>query len=145
MQGDENSDELVNVKRSIIKEKPKEHEKKINEISKSQLQNTDERLKIVSNEVLETIKCLELIQDKLDEELSIVKNDISKIKSDLKVLEDDLLDPNEVSKKLIELEDRFRHNKLGFDGLMYNPDKTWDDYVRKCNFEGNLKIGRCNC
>ena len=35
-----------------------------------------------------------------------MKNDISKIKSDMQVLEDDLLDPNEVSKKLLELEDR---------------------------------------
>ena len=35
-----------------------------------------------------------------------MKNDISKITYDMQVLEDDLLDPNEVSKKLIELQDR---------------------------------------
>ena len=34
----------------------------------------------------------------------------------MQVLEDDLLDPNEVSRKLIELEDRFRCNNLCFDG-----------------------------
>ena len=33
------------------------------------------------------------------------------------LLEDDLLDLNEVSKKLIELEDRSRRSKLRFDGL----------------------------
>ena len=35
----------------------------------------------------------------------------------MQVLEDDLLDPNEVSKKLIQLEDRSWHNNLQFDGL----------------------------
>ena len=33
----------------------------------------------------------------------------------MQVLEDDLLDPNEVSRKLIELEDRSRCNNLCFD------------------------------
>ena len=35
----------------------------------------------------------------------------------MQVLEDDLLDPNEVSKKLFELDDRSRRNNLRFDGL----------------------------
>ena len=56
-----------------------------------------------------------------------MKNDISKIKSDMQLLEDDLLDPNEVSKKLIELEDRSRQNNLRSDGLTKEPNETWDD------------------
>ena len=35
----------------------------------------------------------------------------------MQVLADDLLDPSEVPKKLIELEDRSQHNNLRFDGL----------------------------
>ena len=106
VQSNDNNDELVNTIRDIIKEELGEHEKKLNEILKSQLQNTNERLDKISNEVLEITKSSDLTQGKLDEELAIVKNDISKIKSDMQVLEDDLLDPNEVSKKLIQLEDR---------------------------------------
>ena len=106
VQSDDNKYELVNTIRDIIKEELGEHEKKLNEILKSQLQNTNERLDKISNEVLEITKSSDLTQGKLDEELAIVKNDISKIKSDMQVLEDDLLDPNEVSKKLLELEDR---------------------------------------
>ena len=64
----------------------------------------------------------EFTQGKPDEEIAIVKNDISKIKSDMQVLEDDLLDPNKVSKKLIELEDRSRRNNLRFDGLTKDPN-----------------------
>ena len=106
VQSDGNNDELVNTLRDIIKEELGKHEKKLNENLKSQLQNTNERLDKIYNEVLEITKSSDLTQGKLDEELPIVKNDISKIKSDMQVLEDDLLDPNEVSKKLLELEDR---------------------------------------
>ena len=81
-----------------------------------------------------------------------MKNDISKIKSDLQVLEDDLLDPNEVSKKLIELQDRFRRNNLHFDGLTVDPNETWDNCERKVlnvllnnlNIESNIEINRCH-
>ena len=70
----------------------------------------------------------------------------------MQVLEDDLLDPNEVSKKLIELEDRSRRNNLHFDGLMEDPNETWDDCERKVqdfllnklNIEGNIEINRCH-
>ena len=81
-----------------------------------------------------------------------MKNDISKIKSDLQVPEDDLLDPNEVSKKLIELEDRSRCSNLRFDDLTADPNKTWDNCERKVlnlilnnlNVESNIKINRCH-
>ena len=70
----------------------------------------------------------------------------------MQVLEDDLLDPNEVSKKLIELEDRSRRNNLRFDGLTEDPNETWDDCERKVqdvllnklNIEGNIEIDRCH-
>ena len=79
VQSDNNNDELVNTIRDIIKEELGEHEKKLNEILKSQLQNTNERLDKISNEVLEITKILEFTRDKLDEELASVKNNISKI------------------------------------------------------------------
>ena len=127
VQSHDNNDELVNTIRGIIKEKLEENEKKLNEISKYQLQNTDERLDKISLEVLEITKSLEFTQGKLDEELAIVKNDISKIKVDMQVLEDGPLDPNEVSKKLIELEDRSRRYDFRFDGLTEDPNEILDD------------------
>ena len=70
----------------------------------------------------------------------------------MEALEDDLLDPNEVPKKLIELEDRFRRNNLRFDGIMEDPNETWDDCERKVqevlfnnlNIDGNIEIDRCH-
>ena len=153
LQRDNSNDEAVNKIRDIIKEELREHEKKLNEILKSQLQNTNERLDKISNEMLEITKSLEFTQGKLDEEIAIVKNDISKIKSDMQVLQDDLLDPNEVSKKLIELEDRTESNNLRFDGLTEEPNETWDDCEQKVqdvllnnlNIEGIIKIDRRHC
>ena len=62
VQSDDNNDELVNTIRDIIKEELGEHEKKLNEILKSQLQNTYERLGKKSNEVLEITKSSEYTQ-----------------------------------------------------------------------------------
>ena len=58
VQSDCDNGELVNTLRGIIKEEPEKHENKLNEILKSQLQNTNERLDKVSNEVLEVTKSL---------------------------------------------------------------------------------------
>ena len=65
-------------------------------------------------------------------------------------LEDDFLDPNEVSKKLFELEDRSRRNNLRFDGLTEDPNETWDErkaqdvLLNKLDIEGNIEIDRCH-
>ena len=56
VQSDDNKDELANTIRYIIKEELEEHEKTLNEISKSKIQNTNERLDKISNEVLEITK-----------------------------------------------------------------------------------------
>ena len=55
------------------KEELEEHEKKLNEILKSQLQNTNERLDKISKEVLEITKILEFTHGNLDEKRAIVK------------------------------------------------------------------------
>ena len=49
---------------------------------------------------------LEFKQSQLDEELGNVKKDITKLENNIKSIEKDLLDPDDVSAKLVELEDR---------------------------------------
>ena len=44
----------------------------------------------------------------------------------IKGIKDDRLDPNEVSSKLIELEDRSRWNNLRIDGIEETPNETWE-------------------
>ena len=42
-------------------------------------------------------------------------------------MENELLDPYDVSNKLVEMEDRSRHNNLRYDGLVENPKETWEE------------------
>ena len=88
---------------------------------KSQLENTNGRPEKISKEVLEITKSLEFTQGQLNDEIAIVKNDISQIKADMREMENDLLDPYDVSNKLVKMEDRSRRNNLRFDGLVENP------------------------
>ena len=78
VQSNDINDELVNT--IMGKEELQEHEQKLYEILKSQLQNTNERLDKISKEVLEITKSLEFTHGNLDEKRAIVKNDIFKIK-----------------------------------------------------------------
>ena len=71
------------------------------------------------------LQSLELTQIKLDEDLKSVKKDIKKIKSEIKELKKDLLDPNLVSDKLIELQDRSRMWNFELMELLNNQMKLW--------------------
>ena len=138
----ENNEELLNTIRGIIKEELEDHEKKmkqeyeehdkkINDIIKSHLETTNKRLEEISKEVRDITESVEFTEGRLDEEIATVKDDISKMKSDVRLIERDLLDPNDVSEKLIELEDRSGRNNLCFDGLTEDTNETWDDCERK--------------
>ena len=56
----------------------------------------------------ELIKRPEFTQDQLEGEISNITENIKHLEISNKGIEDDLLDPNDVSSKLIELEDRSR-------------------------------------
>ena len=45
---------------------------------------------------------------------------------EVKALEDDLLNADEVSAKLLELEDRSLRNNLRIDGIKEEPNGTWE-------------------
>ena len=47
-----------------------------------------------------------------------IKNDIKKVQSHLQKIEDDLLDPEYVTNKLVELDDRSRRNNIRINGIM---------------------------
>ena len=71
----------------------------------------------------------------------------------IKGIQDDLLDPNDVSSKLIELKDRSRRNNLRIDGVEETPNETWEDcqikiqelIKNKLKINECIEIGRCHC
>ena len=49
---------------------------------------------------------------------------MKKLETEVKAMEDDLLNADEVSAKLIELEDRSRRNNLQIDSIKEEPNET---------------------
>ena len=158
----ENNKELVSTIRDIIKEELQdhgkkmkeeyeEHKKKNNKILESHLDTTNKRLEEMSKEVWDLKQSVEFTQDTVDKEIALIKDDISKIKSEVHLIECDLLDPNDVSEKLIKPGDRSRCNNLRFDGFVEDSNETWDDCERKLQeivsnkleIIENIEIERC--
>ena len=71
-------------------------------------------------------KSLEFTQGQLDEELTKIKNDIGNVQAGIKELDENLSDPDFVTKKLIEMEDKSRQNNLRIDGVEETLSETWD-------------------
>ena len=132
-----NNEELVNIIREVVKEEFADHEKKFSEILKSHLETTNQRLNEISGEVLEFTKSLELTQGEVKEEITCIKDDLNQVKTDLQELGEDVLDPDYVTNKLIELEDRSRRNNIRIDGIE-------DDQKEKLGLENEVEIERCH-
>ena len=97
----------------------------------------------------ELTKSLEFMQSQLDEELGSVKKDITKLENNIKSIEKDILDPDDISTKLVELEDRSRRNNLQIDALQETPNEAWKEKVQeilknKLGFTTEVEIDRCH-
>ena len=116
------------------------------------LQTANDRLNKISKEMNELTKSLEFTQDQLEGEINSIKENIKHLETSIKGIEDDLLDPNDVSSKLIELEDRSRRNNLRIDGIEEIPNETWEDceikiqelIKNKLKINEHIEIDRCH-
>ena len=73
------------------------------ELIHSNLQGTNEPSEKCSADIIELIKTLESTQDQLNEEISNVKERTEKSDKNIKKAKNDLLDPDEVSFKLLNV------------------------------------------
>ena len=117
--------------RKIVKDELENYQAEIKDIIKENIKNTNARLDKISEDVTDLKQSLEFTQDKIKEEMIKVKSDIKNLERNVKVIEDDLLDPDYVSSKLIELEDRSRRNNLRVDGIMQEPNETWEECEKR--------------
>ena len=113
----EYEESLSDIIQHIVKEKLAAYENTIKALINSNLQAKNERLNKLVIEMGESTKSLEFTQSQLDEELGSVKEDINKLENNIKSIEKDFLDPDDVSAKLVEFEDRSQRNNLRIDGL----------------------------
>ena len=70
---------------------------------------------------------LEFTQDETKEEIGNINTKLKDLEKNVKDINEDLLDPEEVSSKFIELEDRSRTNNLRIDGIEEKPNETWEE------------------
>ena len=118
-----------NIIRNIAREEFKIYESNIKVLINSNLNKTTERWDKLSSEIVDLITSLVFTQ-KVDEEQPGKKR-IKKLKIEVKVIEDDRLSADEVSAKLIELEDISWSKNLRIDAINKEPNKTWEAYERK--------------
>ena len=143
---------LFDIIRNIVREEFKIHESNIKELINSNVNKTTERLDKLSAEIVDLTTSLEFTHKKIDEELFQVKKEIKNLKTEVKAIEDDLLNADEVSANLVELEDRSLRNNLRIDGIKEEPNETWeacekkiqDIIVDKMGIESGVEIDRCH-
>ena len=115
---------LIDTIRKIVKEEFQEHETKMSEMISNDLQNTNDHLDKIFKEMIQLTKSLEFTHDQLEGEINDIKENIEHLETIIEGIEDGLLDPNDVSSKLIELEDRSWLNNLCIDSIEETPNKT---------------------
>ena len=108
--------------KSLRNMKPKRRE-----VISNNLKNTNDRLDKISKEMNELTKSIGFTQDQLEGEINNIKENIKHLEKSIKGIKENLLDPNNISSKLIKLEDRSRRINLRIDGIEETPNETWQD------------------
>ena len=67
----------------------------------------------------------------LEEKVQKMQRKVSSLEEKVDEIYDYQIDPDEVEKKLTDLEDRSRRNNLRIDGVAEENGETWDDCERK--------------
>ena len=144
---------MVNIIRKVVTEELEDHEKKFCEILKSHLETANQRLNKISDEVVELTKSLEFTQADVKDEITKIKdNNLNQVKIEIQELGEDILDPDYVTNKLIELEDRSRRSNIRIDGIEEEQYETWDRCLEKVQkvikgklgIEDEVEIDRCH-
>ena len=102
------NEELVNIIRKVVKGKLEDYEKKLCENLNSHVETANQSFNKISDEVVELIKSLEFTQAEVKEEITNVKDNLNQVITEILELGENVLDPDYVTNKLIELEDRSR-------------------------------------
>ena len=149
---EEDEQKLLENIRKIVKDEFASHELVIKEMINASIKDTKERLDKISQDVSDLKQSLEFTQDETKEEIGNRNTKLKDLEKNVKDIEEDLLDPEEVSSKLIELEDRSRRNNLRIDGIEEKPNETWEEceenvqqmIKEKLGITEPIEIDRCH-
>ena len=104
---------------------------------------TMKEIKNIKCEVNELKKSIELTEEFLDEKVQNMQRKVSSIEEKVDEIYDYHIDPDEIAKKLTDLEDRSRRNNLWIDVVAEENGETWDNCERKVKgiFMDKLELG----
>ena len=88
-------------------------------------------IKNIKCEVHELKKNIEFTEEVLEEKVQNMHRKVRSLKEKVDEIYDYQIDPDEVEKKLTDLEDCSRRNNLRKDGVAEEIGETWDDCERK--------------
>ena len=88
-------------------------------------------LAAIKSEVNELKKSIEFTEEVLEEKVQNMQRKVSSLEEKVEEIYDYQIDPEEVEKKLTDLEDCSRRNNLQIDGVAEENGKSWDDCERK--------------
>ena len=89
-------------------------------------------IKNIKSEMNELKKSIEFTEEVLEEKVQNMHRKVSSLDEKVEEIYDYQIDPDEVEKKLTDLEDRSRRNNLRINGVAEeNGEMSWDDCERK--------------
>ena len=143
---------FIDIIRKVVKEELLHHEKNIKELIDTNVKRTNERLDQLSSDINDLKESLEFTESEINDNIIKVETELKEVKSNMRAIENDLLNPDEVSDKLIELEDRSRRNNLRVDGIEESPDETWETcenkikkvIKEKLDIDADVELDRCH-
>ena len=92
---------------------------------------TMKEIKNIKCEVHELKKSIEFTEEVLEEKVQNMHRKVRSLKEKVDEIYDYQIDPDEVEKKITDLEDCSRRNNLRKDGVAEEIGETWDDCERK--------------
>ena len=110
-------------------------------------------MKNIKSERNERIKkSIEFTEEFLEEKVQNMQRKVSSLEEKLEEIYDYQIDPDEVEKKLTDLEDRSRRNNLQIDGIAEENGESWDNcernvkeiFMDKLELENDIIIERAH-
>ena len=125
----------------IVSDELASHQLAIKEMANDNTNVANGRLDKISQDVIDWKQSLEFTREQMKEKIKKIMKDIKEFDKKINEVQHNLLDPNYVSSKLIELEDRSRRKNLHIDETDEKPNETWDECEARVEELTEVNVG----
>ena len=122
---------LTALMKKIFAEELEKQQQSLLKLISGNFEITMKKIKNVKSEVNELKKSIEFTAEVLEEKVQNMQGKVSSLEEKVEEIYCYQIDPDEVEKKLTDLEDHSRRNNLQIDGVAEENGESWDDCERK--------------